>query len=89
MILILELLSLASYLPFLKADEADIGRNINELKKYHWFQNLLQDPESQELIIYNQQVRDRIGQLKTSKIEKTKYNEKCRRKVNQVLLNAA
>lgn len=89
MILLLDLLNLAVCLPFLSVNEADIGRNVNQLKKYDWFQNLLQNPQKRELIIYNKQVRESIGKLNTSKLDRTGYNEKSRRKINQVLLNAA
>lgn len=89
MILILELLNLVVYFPFLKPDEEDIGRNVNQLKKYDWFQNLLQNAEQRVLVIHNQKVRQTIGRLNTSKIERMAYNEKSRRKINRALQSAA
>lgn len=40
---ILDIFSLAVYIPFLQVDEEDISRNAVHLKKYSWFQALLHD----------------------------------------------
>ncbi|GGB49239.1 hypothetical protein GCM10011409_28550 [Lentibacillus populi] len=83
--LIFDLLNLAVYVPFLKVNEEDIGRNLTHLKKHQWFQNYLNDEKYRELIIYNKNVRQTIGKFKT----KNSYNIRCEKKLHKVLLNVA
>lgn len=85
---ILDIFILALYIPFLQVDEDDISRNAAQLKKYSWFQALLNDQTSRELIIYDQGVRRVIGQFKTSKLHKKPYNIRCERKVQQAIHRA-
>lgn len=75
---ILDIFNLALYIPFLQVDEDDISRNAAQLKKYSWFQALLND----------QGVRRVIGQFKTSKLHKKPYNIRCERKVQQAIHRA-
>ncbi|KAB8139193.1 hypothetical protein F9U64_02050 [Gracilibacillus oryzae] len=89
MSIILDLFSLAAYLPFLAVDEEDIARNIKQLKKHQWFQECLSDSKYRRLIIHNQEVRQAIGKLKSNKIGKESYNEKCQKKIRNILQNAA
>ncbi|GED18085.1 hypothetical protein [Aneurinibacillus migulanus] len=84
--IILDLLNLAVYIPFLKVDEEDIGRNLKHLKKYQWFQSYLNDEKYRELIIYNKDVRQAIGKFKSNKLEKDSYNIKCQKRLHKVLL---
>ncbi|MGX9292162.1 hypothetical protein ACSLGF_13385 [Bacillus sp. A015] len=85
---ILDIFTLALYILFLQVDEEEISRNAAHLKKYSWFQALLNDQTCRELIIYDQDVRRVIGQLKTNKLHKKRYNLRCERKVQQALRRA-
>ncbi|MEK5496402.1 hypothetical protein [Bacillus sp. FSL M8-0077] len=80
---ILDIFNLALYIPFLQVDEDDISRNAAQLKKYSWFQALLSDQTSRELIIYDQGVR-----RKTNKLHKKSYNIRCERKIQQAIHRA-
>jgi hypothetical protein len=79
-------LNLATYIPFLKVNEEDIGRNLKHLRKYQWFQNYLNDEKYRELIIHNKDVRQAIGKFKSNKLEKDSYNMKCQKRLHKVLL---
>ncbi|WP_338594384.1 hypothetical protein [Bacillus safensis] len=85
---ILDIFSLAVYIPFLKVDEEEITRNAAHLKKYSWFQALLHDQTCRELIIYDPGVRRLIGRFKTEKLYKKRYNLRCERKLLQALQRA-
>ncbi|MGE6630753.1 hypothetical protein [Bacillus sp. NPDC077027] len=82
---ILDMLSLVMYMPFLQVDEEDISRNAKHLKKYVWFQNLLNNKHNRELIIHHKDVRQVIGKFNIEKLHKKHYNTKCERKLNKVL----
>lgn len=85
---ILDIFSLAVYIPFLKVDEEEISRNAAHLKTYSWFQALLHDQNCGELIIYDPDVRRVIGRFKTEKLHKKRYNLRCERKLLQALQRA-
>nr|WP_283775158.1 hypothetical protein [Bacillus zhangzhouensis] len=85
---ILDIFTLALYIPFLQVDEEEISRNAVHLKKYSWFQALLNDQTFRELIIYNQDVRRVIGRFKTDKLHHKRYNIRCERKLLQALRRA-
>ncbi|KUF21987.1 MULTISPECIES: hypothetical protein [Bacillus] len=85
---ILDIFSLAVYIPFLKVDEEEISRNAAHLKKYSWFKALLHDQTCRELIIYDPGVRRLIGRFKTEKLHKKRYNLRCERKLLQALQRA-
>lgn len=85
---ILDIFTLALYIPFLQVDEEDISRNAVHLKQYSWFQALLNEQTSRELIIYHQDVRHAIGRFKTEKLHKKRYNLRCERKLLQALRHA-
>ncbi|MFP7344012.1 hypothetical protein [Bacillus safensis] len=85
---ILDIFSLAVYIPFLQVDEEDISRNAAHLKKYYWFQTLLHDQTCRDLIIYHPDVRRVIGKFKTKKLHKKQYNLRCKRKLLQALQHA-
>ncbi len=84
--IILISLNLAIYIPFLKVDEEDIGRNLKHLNKYQWFQNYLNDEKYRELIIHNKDVRRVIGKFNSDKLEKDSYNMKCQKRLHKMLL---
>ncbi|SDM93148.1 hypothetical protein [Sediminibacillus halophilus] len=79
--------NIGGFLPFLKVDEEDIGRNIKYLKRQQWFQNYLNDDNYRELIIHNNDVRQVIGKFKRNKLDKRTYQEKCQEKLHKVLLD--
>ncbi|MBB4823243.1 hypothetical protein HNO89_000461 [Sporosarcina luteola] len=87
--IILDLLNFAAYIPFLRVDEQEIGRNIQQLKRHQWFQDFLNDEQYRKLIIHNKDVRQTIGKFKTSKLSKDAYNSKCQKKLSKVLLKVA
>ena len=78
--------NIGGYLPFLKVDEEDIGRNIKHLKRQQWFQNYLKDEKFREEIIHNKDVRQVIGKFKTNKLDKVTYQAKCEKKTTQNLI---
>lgn len=84
MSLFLDLLNLAVYLPFLKPDEEDISRNLNELKKHQWFKDYYQDERYLNLIIHDSKVRKVIGRFNTNKIKNPSYPMYCQNKLNHL-----
>ncbi|OLP63371.1 hypothetical protein BACPU_33000 [Bacillus pumilus] len=86
--IILDIFYLAIYKTFLQVDEDDISRNVTHLKKYTWFRDLLNDQKCKEIIIYDSDVRHVIGQFKTGKLHKRRYNIRCERKLHQALFSA-
>ncbi|WP_186577222.1 hypothetical protein [Aquibacillus kalidii] len=84
--ILLDLLNLAVYIPFLKVDEEGIGRNIKHLKQHEWFQSYLNDEKYRELIIHNKDVRQCIGKFNRDKLNKQSYQKKCKEKLHHVLL---
>lgn len=84
--ILLDLLTLAVYIPFLQVDEEEIGRNVKRLKKYQWFQTYLNDEKYRELIIHNKEVRQAIGQFHSNRIDKDSYNSRCQKRLHKVLL---
>ena len=85
MSLILDLLNLAVYLPFLKHDEEDISRNINTLKKYDWFKAYYENEQYVHLIIHNKNVRKMLGTLNTKRIANPKYQSFYKKKIDNLL----
>nr|MDH3176229.1 hypothetical protein [Bacillus pumilus] len=85
---ILDIFSLAVYIPFLQVDEEDISRNAAHLKKHSRFHELLNDPTYRHLIIYHPDVRQVIGRCNTDKLHQKRYNLKCKRKVLKALRRA-
>ena len=83
--IILDLLNLAVYIPFLKVNEEDIGRNINYLKRHQWFQNYLNDKKYRELIIHSKDVRQVIGKFNSNKLKRKSYQKRCQGKLQKVL----
>ncbi len=89
MTFLLDILNLVTYFPFLKVDEEDIGRNMEQLKKYKWFQKYLKDEKTRNLLIHNQKVRETVGKFKTKLMAGVSYNRKCERKLGKVLKEIA
>ena len=85
MILILDLLNIAIYLPFLKPDEEDISRNITKLKRYEWFKGYYQNEQYAQLIIHNKKVRKMLGSFNTKRIANPNYQSFYKKKVDKVL----
>lgn len=84
----IETLNIAAYLPFLAVDEEDISKNMRQLKKYHWFQILLNNDKYREQIIHNHKVRQTIGRMNTQKLYKKTYNAKCQNRLHSMLQTA-
>ncbi|AIF44205.1 hypothetical protein [Virgibacillus sp. SK37] len=74
---------------FKKVTEEEIEKNIQELKKKQWFQDLLKEGEIRNLIIHNAEVRKKIGKIKTHKLDHPFYEEKIRRKLERVCAKKA
>lgn len=68
-----------------RTDEEDIGRNITELKKYQWFQNLLNNEEYKKIIVQDNYVRKTIGKLNTKKLKNKKSNSSYQKKIENML----
>ncbi|ALX47505.1 hypothetical protein [Lentibacillus amyloliquefaciens] len=79
-------LNLGLYLPsLLSVDEEDIGKNTNRLKKYKWFQELLSIEEYKQLIVHDKDVRRVIGKFNGKKIDKTFFQNRYRKKLQNTL----
>lgn len=79
-------LNLGLFIPSLLAvDEEDIGGNINRLKKYKWFQELLGDEKYKQLIVHDKDVRRVIGKFDDKKIDKNIFQNRYRKKLQNVL----
>lgn len=78
-------LNIGLYLPFLKGDEEDICSNINRLKKYKWFQDLLNNKNYKELIVYDKDVRKVIGKFSGNKIDSKFFQNIYRKKLHNTL----
>ena len=85
MSILLDLLNLAAYLPFLKTSEEDISRNINTLKRYEWFKKYYQSEQYTELIIHDPKVRTKIGSFNTKRLTNLKYQAFYQNKINKIL----
>lgn len=80
-------ISIISSAPFWPdVDEADIGKNIRILKKYEWFQQYLENENFKELIVYDQDVRDRIGEFNSNRLKKESYQNQYEKKIRKILL---
>ena len=81
-------ISIISFAPFWPdVTEEDIGKNIEILKKYEWFQKYLADETFKELIVYDKDVRTVIGELNNHKIDRGSYRNRSEKKIRKVLLN--
>lgn len=79
-------LNLGLFIPsLLSVSEEDIGKNINRLKKYKWFKELLDNEEYQQLIIYDRDVRKVIGKFNNKKIDKRFFQNRYRKKLQSIL----
>src|SRR5690625_1111096 len=78
--------NIGDFLPFLEANEEDIGRNLNHLKKYQWFQKHLNNEADRELIIHDKTVRKAIGKFNSSKLYRNSYQRKCQKRLHKILV---
>lgn len=79
-------LNVGLYVPSLLAvDEENIGRNINRLKKYKWFQELVGDKEYKQLMIHDKDVRKVIGKFDDKKMNKRFFQNRYRKKLVEVV----
>ncbi|MBB5147288.1 hypothetical protein HNQ35_002506 [Cerasibacillus quisquiliarum] len=69
-----------------KPDEEDMSKNIRMLKKYGWFQELLQDGRARELIIHDWQVRQVIGKMNHKKFDRPFYQYRYEQKLRKILI---
>ncbi len=85
--LLLDLFNLIAYGIFLKeVKEEKIGRNIEFLKRYGWFQKCLANDELRELIIHDADVRLVIGKCNRKKMKRRFYRRKYQKKIYKVLM---
>src|SRR5690625_2949741 len=87
--ILLDILTLSVYLPFLKPDENDIVRNIKHLKEKQWFNKFLKDPVFKDLIIHNEKIRRTSGRVKTCNIRQYSYNIRFENRLRRALLKAS
>src|SRR5690625_7369662 len=78
--------NIGDFLPFLKVNEEDIGRNLNHLKKHQWFQKHLNNEADRELIIHDKGVREAIGKLNSNKLSRDSYQRKCQKRLHKILV---
>lgn len=85
--IVIDILNLLSYLPFLKPDEKDVENNVKQLSRYDWFQNLLDHEEYRNLIIHDRHVRKQIGSFSRKKMHCKTYIANCHMKLLNILLS--
>ena len=66
--------------------EEAMEKNINDLKRYEWFDNYLNNDTYKELINKNTEVRYAIGKCNIAKMNKNKYNLLVEKRIKKVLL---
>ena len=77
-------------LPFIKeVTEEEVDKNIQFLKQYQWFINLLNDDKYKELVNKDEDVRYVIGKFNRNKMKKISYHNKYQKKINKILLTKA
>lgn len=79
--------NIGDFFPFLKVNEEDIGRNLNHLKKHHWFQKYLNDEAYRKLIIHDKDVRKVIGKFDSNKLSRDSNQRKYQKRLQKVLMN--
>lgn len=85
--ILVDMLNILVYLPFLKVDEEDIESALKQLKKHEWFREYLIDERYRKLIIHDKDVRHLIGKFNPNKLASSNYHGKCQMKLNRVLEN--
>jgi uncharacterized protein YktA (UPF0223 family) len=78
-------LNFGLFLPSLAVNEEDIGRNTNLLKKYKWFQELLNDKAYRKLIVHDNDVRKIIGKFNDKKIDKKCFQNRYQKRLQSIL----
>lgn len=79
-------LGIGPFLPSLMTVSAeDISENLNSLKKYSWFQDLLKNERYKQLIVHDNDVRKLIGRFNNKKLNKGYFQNKYRRKLQCIL----
>lgn len=72
---------------FLKeVTDEEIEKNTEFLKRYEWFQELLQNNKYQKLIIENEDVRLIIGKINCNKMHRVSYQKKWKIKIEHSLV---
>jgi hypothetical protein len=61
--------------------DEEINKNIEFLKRYDWFKELLENNEYKKLINDNDNVRYVIGKINIEKMKKITYQNKYRKKI--------
>lgn len=84
--LLIDFLNLFVFLPFIKVNEEDIGKNMRSLNKQSWFQQLLTNDKFRNLIVYDREIREFIGKCKANKLNKDKYTAMFHRKLHKLLV---
>ena len=84
-VLLLDILNIAVYLPFFRPSEEDISRNINTLKRHDWFKKYYQNEQYTQLIIHNSKVRKKLGGFNTKRLANPKYQSFYQNKINKLL----
>jgi len=72
-----------------KIDEEDIEKNIKQLKKHQWFQNLLSNEEYRYLIIHDNYVRKTIGKFNSDTFDKSFFKTRYQTKLQNILQKKA
>ncbi|HLS07073.1 MAG TPA: hypothetical protein VK079_03890 [Bacillota bacterium] len=79
-------LNLGLFIPSLtQVDEDDIRKNLQQLKKYTWFQNLLNNEAYKQLIVHDRDTRKFIGKLNLHKLAKKPFQIKYQQKLEDLL----
>ncbi|WP_102335258.1 hypothetical protein [Salimicrobium jeotgali] len=71
--------------PYPDVDTENISNNIKVLKRTPWFQALMNDEKYRELIVYDKDVRYKIGYPNTERLKRNAHKKRCKKKIQKVL----
>ncbi|WP_163580552.1 hypothetical protein [Gracilibacillus saliphilus] len=85
---VLNMLSIITFSPLItEVTEMEIEKNIRELKKYQWFNNLLVDERYRSQIIHDKDVRETIGKFNVENLDSASYQKKLQKMLRKKVIN--
>lgn len=85
---VLNMLSIITFSSLItEVTEMEIEKNIRELKKYQWFNNLLEDGRYRSQIIHDKDVRETIGRFNVENLDSASYQKKLQKMLRKKVIN--
>ena len=82
------MLSIITFSPLItEVTEMEIEKNIRELKRYQWFNNLLVDERYRSQIIHDKDVRETIGKFNVENLDSASYQKKLQKMLRKKVIN--